>query len=100
MIDDKRENVVETQSPESIDLDSLQVDVLDSMMVDIKDALERANRFSQMNAQAQQGLQQAQIDLAGNAKAAEKFINILVKTHGAVGMYLYDKEHQKLVLKK
>ena len=85
---------------ELTDLGELELDALNSMMTDASEAIQRYSKFQQTMQQAQQGLQQAHADLAGLSKAMEKFIQVIVKTHGYVGTYVYDKENKRLILKE
>jgi hypothetical protein len=87
-------------SPAVIDMDVLQYTSLDSLVDDAADAMSRYTKHQQTIQQAQQGMQQAQIDLMGTSKAMEVFINTIVKSKGIAGTYVYDRNKKQLLLKK
>ena len=91
---------LEMPPPKEIaDIGPLEIDALDSMMMDASEAVQRYTKFQQSLQESQQGVQQAQIDLAGLSKAVEKLIQAIVRSHGLAGTYVYDKDNKKLVLK-
>ncbi|MHB8154035.1 MAG: hypothetical protein ACYDG3_13420 [Bacillati bacterium] len=86
--------------PTALDIDVLQYTSLDTLVDDAADAMSRYTKHQQAAQQAQQGMQQAQIELMGTSKAMEVFINTIVKSKGIAGQYIYDKSKKQLVLKQ
>jgi hypothetical protein len=85
------------QMPATIEVGELELDAINGIFEDVKVAISKLQQSQMAMQQLQQASQMAQAEYSGGIKAAEVFIRTVVKTHGYVGIYVYDPDKKILV---